>query len=218
MLDTALFLAYAVAYAALLAWGLSGLRGGPIGRPAALPLLVVMALVYDNAVLGVGRYVGEGPVLEGLNVARYWLHALLTPLLVVAAWWLLRQAGVRWAHTRAAAAVAVALAAALVVLELVTVVAGLSVEPRWEHGVLSYTDTTSSRPPLMVVVVGLVLVVAGFLVWRRTGWVWLLAGSLVMVLVGAIPLPVQSGAATNLGELVLLSSVVATARRLTRGA
>lgn len=221
MLDTVLFLAYAVAYGALLVWGLAGPagpRGGATGTPAALPLLVVLALVYDNAVLGTGRYVGEGSVLEGLNVARYWLHALLTPLLVVTAWWVLRRAGVGWARTRAAAVVASALAAALVVLELVTVVSGLSLEARREHGVLSYADTTSSGPPLMVVVVGLVLLVAGFLLWRRTGWVWLLVGSVVMVLVSAVPVPVESGAVTNLGELVLLSTVVAAARRAARGA
>ena len=213
MLDTILFLAFAVAYLALLAWGLAVRRRRGRWVPADLALLVVGGLVYDNALLGLGRYVGQGALLEGLNAGRYWLHAFLTPLLVVVAWDLLRRVDLGWARARAAAVGAWVLAAALVVLEIVTVVAGLRLEPTRDHGVLSYTDAAGGGPPLMVVVVGVVLLAAGaLLAWRRTWW-WLLVGALVMVVGGSVPLPVESGAVTNLAELTLLVTVVASIHR-----
>lgn len=217
MTDTILFAGFAVAYAVLLAWGVT--LAVRLGRPtpADLALLVVAGLVYDNSVITLGRFLGEGPLLEGLNLARYWLHAFLTPLLVVFAWHAVARAGVSWARTTAAAGAAVLAAAALVVLELVTVVAGLSVEPSWEYGVLTYSDTSSGGgPPLMVLFVAAALVVAGFLLWRRQGWVWLLVGAGVLTVGSTVPVPVDSGAVTNAFELVLLISVLATKRHQDR--
>src|SRR5690606_13433943 len=115
-----------------------------------------------------------------------------------------------WARGRLAAVLALLAAAGLVVLEVVTVLAQLSVEPRWEHGVLSYSDTSEGGPPVMVLFVALALVVAGVLVWRRTGWPWLLVGSGLMTVGSAVPVPVGSGAVTNAFELVLLVSILAT--------
>ena len=43
---------------------------------------MLAALVYDNAIIGVGRFIGEGPFLEGANLARFWIHAFVTPKLV----------------------------------------------------------------------------------------------------------------------------------------
>lgn len=211
MIDTILFLAFAAAYAGLLVWGVLLARRHGWATPATLPVLVVVGLLYDNSVIGTGRFIGEGDLLETLNVARYWLHAFLTPLLVVFAWHAVARAGVAWARTRTAAVVAVVTALGLVVLELVTVVADLGVEPTREYGVLTYSDTSSGGgPPLMVLVVAAALVAAGFLVWRRQGWVWLLVGSVVMVIGSAVPVPLDSGAVTNAFELVLLVSVLAT--------
>ena len=143
-------------------------------------------MVYDNLVLATGRFLGEGQLLESLNLARFWIHALLTPLLVV-------------------------FAGSLVVLELVTVVSGLSLQPEREYGVLSYADTDrGGGPPLMVLFVTAALLVAAFAVWRRQGWAWLLAGTVLIAVGSAVPLPVESGAVTNAFELILLASIMAT--------
>ncbi|WP_413452598.1 hypothetical protein AA0Y32_09950 [Georgenia phoenicis] len=210
-MDTVLFLAYTGIYLVLLAWGLTlAARRRRWWTPANVPLLVVVGLVYDNAVLGTGRFIGEGALLEALNLPRYWTHALVTPLLVVFAWHALVRAGVGWARTRAAAVVAGAVTAGLVVLELTHVV-GLDFEARREYGVLSYAPVEEAGgPPVMVLVVSLALLVAGVLVWRRQGWPWLLVGTAVMTVGSAVPVPVDSGAVTNLFEVVLLTSVLAT--------
>lgn len=210
-MDTVLFFGYAAAYLALLVWGIALAARHGWWTPANLPLLVVAGLVFDNLVIATGRWIGEGPLLEGLSAGRFWAHALLTPLLVVWSWHAVRRAGVRWARTTAAAVGAVVLAVALVVLEVVTVLAGLRIEPVEEYGVLSYSNADApSGPPLMVLFVAAALIVAGFLVWRRQRWVWLLAGSVVMTIGSAVPIPLESGAITNAFELVLLTAILAT--------
>ncbi|PYF98270.1 hypothetical protein SAMN05216184_11214 [Georgenia satyanarayanai] len=210
-MDTVLFLAYTGIYLVLLAWGLAlAVRRRRWWTPVNVPLLVVAGLVYDNAVLGLGRFIGEGALLEGLNLPRYWTHALVTPLLVVLAWHVVVRAGVGWARTRLAVVGAWVAAGALVALE-VTHVVGLELEARREHGVLSYAPVEEAGgPPLMVLLVSAALLVAGFLVWRRQGWVWLLVGTALMSVGSAVPVPVESGAVTNLFEVVLLTSVLAT--------
>lgn len=208
--DTAIFAGLAIAYVVLLVWGLAAARPPRLATPAAVPFLVVAGLVYDNTVLALGRTIGAGPVLEGLSAGRYWVHALVTPLLVVFARHAVARAGAGWARTRAAAAGGWVLALALVVLEVVTVAGHLELTTRQEHGVLSYTDAGSAGPPVMVIVVGLVLVVAGVELLRRTRWLWLLAGSALMLVGSSVPVPIASAAVTNVFELVLLVSVVVT--------
>jgi hypothetical protein len=213
-MDTALFFGYAAAYLALLVWGLAlAVRSG-WRTPANLPLLVVLGLVYDNLVIASGRYIGEGALLEGLNAGRFWLHAVATPLLVVWAWHVVRRTGSAWAARAWAMWTAVAIALGLFVLEVATVTAGLELRSRSEYGVLSYTEAhAAGGPPLMVLVVAAALVAAGVIAWRRQGWAWLLVGSVLMAIGSGVPVPVPSGAVTNLFELVLLTSILATKAR-----
>ncbi|GGA68023.1 hypothetical protein GCM10011490_18170 [Pseudoclavibacter endophyticus] len=209
-MDTILFFAYAAAYLALLAWGLTLAARGRWWTPANLPVLVIAGLVYDNIVLATGAYIGEGALLEGLNLARYWIHALVTPLLAIFAWHVVARSGVAWARTRWAGVVATAAAVALMALELTHVV-GIELTAEREHGVLSYSAAEAAGgPPLMVLLVTVTLLVAAFFVWRRQKWIWLLVGTLLMVIGSAVPLPVDSGAVTNAFELILLTSILAT--------
>lgn len=208
--DTLIFAGLALAYVVLLGWGLAAARPPRVTTSAAAPFLVVAGLVYDNTVLAVGHTIGTGPLLEALSAGRYWVHALVTPLLVVFARHAVARAGAAWARTRAAVVGGWLLALALVVLEIVTVAGHLELVTREEYGVLSYTDDGAAGPPVMVIVVGLVLVAAGVELLRRTRWPWLLVGSGLMLVGSAVPVPVESAAVTNVFELVLLVSLVVT--------
>lgn len=210
-MDTVLFLGFSVAYLALLAWGIALMvrRREPI--LSDLTLLVVGGLVYDNAVLGLGSFVGEGAGLEAANAARYWLHAFVTPLLVLVAWNVLARAGVRWAKSMWAAVAAVVLTVALIVYEIIVGAASARLVADREYGVLSYANENApDGAPIMVLVVAAALLVAGAFAWKRTRWPWLFVATLLMVLGSAIPIPVPSGAITNTFELILLVGVVAT--------
>lgn len=210
-MDTVLFLGFAGAYLALLSWGVALAARNGWWTPANLPLLVVAALVYDNLVLGVGRFVGEGPLLEGLSYARYYLHATITPLLVAWALHTLRRAGFSWAQARWYQVASIGAALALTAVEYVLEVRGLALVPRDEYGVLSYTSAEpASGPPVMVLIVAAALLVCGAMVWKRQGWPWLFLGALVMTIGSAVEIPVESGAATNAFELLLLVSILVT--------
>lgn len=210
-MDTLLFSLFAIAYLVLFVLALQLVRKRRIWS-AALLLSVIVGLIYDNGIIAAGRSIGEGSFLEGLNAARFWLHAFFTPLLVLYAWMALKQAGISWAKTAWFQWAAILMTVALVLFELFTEVLGLSLEPRWEYGKLSYTSAElASGPPLMVLVVSLVLLAASIVIWRKQGWIWFFVGSLVMIVGSAVQLPVESGAVTNLFELVLLASLLITA-------
>lgn len=210
-MDSILYLCFAGAYLALLVWGLILLARR--GRPSVsdLVLLVVLGLVYDNAILGFGAMIGEGAALEVANGARFWIHALVTPLLVLVAWSILARAGVRWAVHPAAVVVAVLVTLALIAYEVVVGAAQISLEPVREYGTLSYDDANAaSGPPLMVLVVAAALLVAGIGAWIRQRWPWLTIVTVIMVIGSAVPIPIPSGAATNAFELILLIGILST--------
>lgn len=216
--DVVLFSALALGHLLLLLYALRDAGRDGWLTPASGPILVLAGLVYDNTVLAAGSAIGEGALLGHLSLARFWIHALVTPGLVLFAWHVAARASLdggraAWLRGRLAAGAAAAVTLGLVALELVTVV-GLELGVRREHGVLAYADTESGGgPPVMVLVVALALVLAGVSAGRWQGWWWLLAGALVMTVGSALPAPSWSGAVTNVLELVLLASVVATRHR-----
>ncbi|HYH32277.1 MAG TPA: hypothetical protein VD903_18060 [Pseudonocardia sp.] len=216
-MDGVLFAAFALGYALLLGWGAVLVRRHGMRAPADVLLPVILALVYDNGVLAAGRLIGEGPLLEGLNVARYWLHALLTPLLVLFAWDAMGRAGLAAARRSWAWALAVALYLAAVVVELAGHVLGLSLRPRRQYGVLSYAvQEPAAGPPVMILVVSAVLLLAAAVVWWKQRWPWFAVGVVLMSAGGAVPLPLDSAAVTNAFEFLLLASLLATKQRQDR--
>lgn len=211
-MDTILFTLFAIAYLILFVFAVRLFKNKRTGSVLFL-LPVIAGLVYDNGILAAGRFIGEGPLLEALNYARFWIHAFFTPLLVLFAWKTLQQADIQWAQKTWARFAAFLLTASLIGLELFTEVFGLVIQPEWSYGVLSYSSTEpASGPPVMVLIVSVVLLGASILIWRKQGWLWFFVGSFVMIVGSAVQMPVESSAVTNLFELVLLSSLVATAR------
>lgn len=207
-METILYFLFAALYVVLLGWGLAKQRRWNF---MSVIFLVGLGLVYDNAIIAAGKFIGEGTLLEALNLARFWTHAFLTPLLVLFAYGALRYAGTDWIQKKAVKAGFFILTAALVIIELIFETLGLELEPERAYGLLRYVSVEpSSGPPIMVLVVIVVLIAAGAIVWKRTGWKWMLIGSVLMALGSAVPIPVDSSAATNAFELILLLSLVWT--------
>ncbi|MGP6177131.1 hypothetical protein ACTU6U_07520 [Microbacterium sp. A196] len=210
-MDSFIFLCFAIAYIALLVWGVALLFKRRRATASDLALLVVLGLVYDNTVIGLGAIIGEGAALEVLNSARYWLHALLTPLLVLVAWHVLRRTGLRWARTVWAAVVALGVTAALVIYEAIVGPLQMWLVADREYGALSYNNENApDGPPIMVLIVALALLLAGTFAWVRTRWPWLTVVTVIMVAGSSITLPVPSTAIVNAFELILLIGIVAT--------
>lgn len=210
-MDSVIFLAFATVYAALLVWSLVLVARRRRVVASDLVCLVILGLVYDNAIIGVGAFVGEGEMLESANAARYWLHAFFTPLLVLVAWHIIVRTGVKWATRAWALVVAVVLTIGLVVYEILVGAAGIDLVPEREYGALSYSDADASEgPPLMVLAVAAVLLIAAITAVVKQRLWWLFVGTVLMLIGSAVTIPVPSGALTNAFELVLLVSIVGT--------
>jgi hypothetical protein len=210
-LDPLLYLFFTIAYAVLLAWGIFLAQKYGWNSSANLILLVIAGLIYDNGILASGTLIGEGGLLENLNAARFWLHAFLTPLLVIFAWNAVSRTGVQWAKSKWMRYGIYLVFLGLVLLELVTEVFGLELKASREYGVLSYENAAQGGgPPLMVLIVTAFLLVASIMVWVKQKWPWFFAGTVLMGIGSAVEFPVESAAIVNAFELVLLLSLLAT--------
>ncbi|RKQ33266.1 hypothetical protein [Oceanobacillus halophilus] len=175
-------------------------------------LFVILGLMYDNLVLALGKYIGKGELLENLNMGRYWLHAFLTPLLVIFSIRSLHLTDWKWPKRKGAMYAAVLLTTVLVIVEIVTVVFGLKLEAIWQHGVLSYeNDGQIVRVPIMVLVVTLVLTITSIILWWKLKWKTMFIGVAVMGIGNGIQLPIQSNATGNFFELFLITTLFLTA-------
>ncbi|MFS0726579.1 hypothetical protein [Paenibacillus sp. 1P07SE] len=218
-MDSILFLILAALYLVLLGWGIILLMRDAKPGLRYLLLVVTAGLVWDNVLIGLGRWIGEGALLEHLSLTRFWTHALFTPLLTLVAYDLIVRAGSGWARSTFARAAAWVFTLALVVLELLYETIGTSLEAVYEYGALRYTAADSSGPPIMVILVLIPLFTAGIVLWRRRKSPWLFIGTLLMLVGSAIELPIESSAATNVFELLLMTSLwisVHQARRWVR--
>ncbi|WP_341202441.1 hypothetical protein [Planomicrobium okeanokoites] len=137
-MDLALFFILAAAYIGLVVWAVTRQKKWTL---VAAVYLVLFGLIYDNGIIALGKFIGEGALLENLNAMRYWIHALLTPALVLFSLGALRAAGVDWARKSWALYSAIALFILGVVIEIWQVTWGTELAPVREYGVLKYAST-----------------------------------------------------------------------------
>jgi hypothetical protein len=204
---------YAVAQAALLAWGV---RLWPRSRSLALGLLLLVgaALVYDNLIIAIGRLLGEGSLLHALNWPRFLFHALLTPLLLVTAVYQAGRGGISWAAGRVGQIAAWVVALGLILFGIIHDLVGLSLSPTLYGGTLRYA-AESSGPPIPAIITIVIIMVVGIFVWRQLRWPWMFVGALVMFIGAAVPPSIVGPAVGSGVEIALLAGLLATEQRLT---
>lgn len=170
-MDTILYFIYAVLYIALLIWGLIGIRKYDLAKWTSVIYLVLLPLIYDNGILATGKWIGEGELLERLNFSRFCLHALFTPLLVLYSIGTLQESGIEWAKKKWLITLGIIYTIGLMVLEFSIEVVGLEIEVVKEYGVISYSNVEEATgPPIMVLLVSLILIVASAILWKKTKW------------------------------------------------
>lgn len=173
--------------------------------------LVAFGLVYDNGIVAIGRLIGEGALLENLNLPRFWIHALITPLLIITAVGLARRLGAPWARSKWVHGAFCSLATALVLYGLLFELVGLELAADREGDTLRYS-AVDSAPPIPSIAVIVVLIIVGAALARRGG-AWMGAGAAIMFAAAAVPsLPLL---VANLGEVVLIVGLGLTATRPT---
>lgn len=207
-MDLILFSLLTAAYIGLVVWAFSRQRSWTL---MAFVYLVLFGLIYDNGMIAIGKFIGEGALLENLNAIRFWIHALFTPALVLFSLGALRGAGVKWAKKQWAAIAAFVLFVILIVVEIWQITWGTELAPVREYGVLKYSAVEeASGPPLMILLVSAALLIVGAIVWKKAGWAWMFVGSVLMGIGSSVTIPVESEAVTNIFELILLISLVWT--------
>lgn len=208
-MDTVIYFLLTIAFIILLIIGiLLAKQDGWIDVSNVL-LLVIVALLYDNGILALGKFIGEGDLLKALNELRYWLHALITPLLVLFAWHTLVNANIKWASKKGIQWLVIFLTLFFIIFELYSLVPNLSLEPTWKNGVLSYTKNEEDIP-VMIIGVSTILLITSILVWWKQRWPWYFIGILSMGLVPILNSLLQIDAPHNIAEFLLIVALLAT--------
>ncbi|WP_106399936.1 hypothetical protein [Actinocorallia populi] len=188
--------------------GVALARGRAAGAAALVVVLICLGLAYDNFAIAAGRPLGFGGTLEAVSAPRFWIHALLTPLLIVAGGLMAARLGVRWAASRPVAIAGGVLVVVLIAIGVFEDVLELELAPETHEDLLRYTNEGTAGPPIPAIVTILVLLALGVAIWRTAGSPWLCLGSIAMFAAAAL-----GGSRPwlgNLGELALQVSVVAT--------
>ena len=178
----------------------------------AFTLMLPMAtVVYDNVMIALGSFIGEGALLEALTVPRFVGHALFTPIWIVGAVSLAIRFGAFAKWRRFASIGSWALYGAMVIVGLLNEVVFFAGEFVADGDVVYYTNVGrlfTPPPPSLAMLV--TVLVCGVIIWRRAGWPWMTLGA-VAVLVAQV---VQGGEAAfvfiNSGEVLMSASLYAT--------
>ncbi|MBD7970739.1 hypothetical protein [Paenibacillus gallinarum] len=177
-------------------------------------LLVILALglAYDNGIIAAGNAIGEGKPLMILSSLRFWIHAFVTPGLVLVGYYILQRSGAAFASKAYIRISAWILTLALILYQIFaqTLHEVKNLQLVQEYGVLRYSAEGTSGPPIMVIVVGLVLLIIGIILIFRQKWIWMFVGTALLFIGQLIPLPFESSAATNIFELILIISLWVT--------
>jgi hypothetical protein len=183
-----------------------------------LLLVSIAGLAYDNAIVAVGHLIGAGDLLMGLNWPRFVLHAVTTPLLGMIGLAVSRSALTDWAWQRRGTISFWAISLSALSWALYADLWGLQLVVNNELGLVRYVDGGPGGPPLAAITPMTLLMFSGIGLWVRDRWSWLFLGSLVMFTAAAFASGL--GLVANLGEILLMVSLVATLKRyptLSRG-
>lgn len=176
--------------------------------------LVIVGLIYDNIIISLGSFIGEGNVLLLLSTFRFWLHALFTPTLLLFAYGVAKQSSLQWANKFIFKIIFLMSTLALISYEIIQTI-NKNPEILREYGIVRYTLVGASGPPLMVIIVAFILLVVGVSLYRKTRWNIMMIGVALMVVGSAIPFNLPSTAVINIFELFFIFSLFLTQRYVT---
>lgn len=223
---SALFLGQSLLQAALL-WWLWRLwrRTGLLA--AAVLLVPVLGLVWDNLIVGAGRFIGFGPLLEALSWPRFWLHWLFGTWLIVGAATALRLAGFEWMRRPQAMLVFCATVVGLMLYDLPHFWRD-SLYPVCEFDLLRYSTAVAAdatcfagqpavpgTPPFASIVTCLIVIGCGGALLVRHRWPWMFLGGVLMLL-SASPL-LREFKLDNFGEILIAGGCIAALARFSAG-
>ena len=207
---TLAYFLYAAAQAALAVWAFALWRKDrTIGAFAVL--LPIAAVVYDNLIIAMGSFIGEGALLEALTIPRFVGHAIFTPSWIIASIYLALRAG---AFTRFRKPVLIGgwvLWASMVAIGLFNEVISFAGEFVAEGDVVYYTNVgrvITPPPPSLAMLI--VVLICGIAVMWKTRWPWMLLGALTVFASQAVRGDAAAFVLINSTEVMLSAALCAT--------
>ncbi|NET15949.1 MAG: hypothetical protein F6K08_25570 [Okeania sp. SIO1H6] len=171
--------------------------------------IVLVGSIYDNSILFSGKFIGQGELLENLSQIRYLLHYLTVPLFIVVAIELASASEAKWANKFVRVS-SWLLAFGLAGYDVIKNFIGLELKPETFAGVLRYVPVNVNIPIITIIISVFVLLV-GIGIWVRTGnWRWLFIGSLISLLVNALPSAQVGSLPGDVAECILALSLLLT--------
>jgi hypothetical protein len=207
-----LFFIYTVLLAVLIIYNISIYRR--TGRLATLLLVLNAAgLIWENGVIAGGSFVGQGSLLQVLNMGRYCLHFTFVPLM---AWPLLEQlrvAGHGWAGSKYAR-----LALGVFILGLIGLGFGAGAPGLFDRleavslgGTLRYNAPNAASAVIAIAIMSAALA-SGFVLWVKNGWPWLFLAALLTFIVegGLLNFELLGMVAGNASEVIFQLALLQT--------
>ncbi|MEY2625246.1 MAG: hypothetical protein EBT64_06805 [Gammaproteobacteria bacterium] len=185
---------------------------------AGLLLIPQFGLVYDNLIVGAGRFIGFSPLLEAISWPRFWIHWLFGTWLIVVAGVALRLAGFQFMRGTRPMLIFCSLTFALMMYDLPHFW-NERLYPVCEFDLIRYSTAVSadtlcfegqqvvrSSPPIPSIITCFVVIGSGALLMFKRKFPWMFLGG-VLMLASAMP-PLRNFKLDNFGEILIAGGCI----------
>ena len=213
-----MFLAQAGVQLLLLIWLYRIWRGTGLAV-AAMLLVPQFGLFYDNFIVGIGSWVGLGPLLEAISWPRFWIHWLMGAWLIIASGAILRLADIGWAQKKAIMGAFCVVTVGCMIYD-VPYFFEKSLFPVCEFGLVRYSVAVaadkfclatqvavpSDGAPWPQLITCFVVIGAGAVLAVKRRFPWMMLGGILMF-ISATP-PFQRLKLDNFGEILIAGGCI----------
>ncbi len=199
---------------AILGWGLR-LRS-PRHLARILLLLFIASLVFGNAVMSLGSWIEEGPLLENLHRSRLVIRALCFPLLIYITYDLVKRTGLEWSQAPGLNLAVWAVVFILIVAQCGSAVIQRPIAPATFSGIVYYREAGFSELQFPVILILAFIITFCLVLFRRLGSPWLALGAIVMFLGAAAPTSLVGPLVNAVTEMAFVVSLLWTEGTQTR--
>ncbi|MEH6549223.1 MAG: hypothetical protein V7711_09025 [Pseudomonadales bacterium] len=183
-------------------------------RPWRLWLLRLMLLgmAYDNFMLSIANWAIETSWYREANILRFVFHAASLPFLTLFVLACMRDGAIRIAYNKYFVAFCFLFTAIALGYSLFHEVYLLELTIKESWGINRFSSA-SGIPPLATIFTNLLIIPMAVIIWRKTGWPWLFAGSaFIFIINGSLAGSQWALLAGNTAEVLFISSLLFTAR------
>lgn len=210
--NTTIYSLLTISYLILLIWDIQLIRKQKQIDFSFVLLFVIFGLIYDNFVLSIGRFIGQGKLLANLSYLRFWFHALFTPMLIIFVWQISKNLRLKWANSEISKVTIFLLTLGLIIYQWYQSIRQLKLKASWERDVLLYESAVEQNIPFMVLITTVIVGWIGILLWKHQKFYWLFIGTAIMIVGSALSIWFKNSPIMNLFELLFIVSLLLTCK------